>query len=173
MPRSSFERTYDLTSVLSRDKSRAYEHAHRLTPSTSADAAATDEELHKWDSPEYAYQVQGRRLGEFSAATIKAAMDIVGHVCERCGHSGDLKAHHILPLGIAKKYFSHIAPVILAHFANCQILCHDCHVAVHKEAHDLGYYHMVCQGLLYAVSGSIEVMIATDRLRTISPVIHT
>lgn len=154
---------FSSAAILEQTRARTHVHPVSRRPTTLSQIDVTDPAY--WDDPAYAHQVIGRRLGEFNSTTIAVIMDEARHACESCGKSNALHAHHILPLGIARKHFSHIAPSILAHFANCQILCAKCHVDLHRVAYDQSHYQMVASGLLYAVESSIRLVIVKHNKR--------
>lgn len=132
---------------------------------TESDQAVNPEDPHFWDDPAYGAMVHGRRLGEFSQATIQDAMTMAGHRCESCGSPKNLHAHHLLPLGIAQRLFSHIPPLFLSHFANCQILCASCHHKEHSRPRGVEEYARFADALILAVQSHAEIILATHRRR--------
>ncbi len=147
------------------EQTRARTHVVHGSASLLAEQQIDVTDPNFWDDPAYAHQVKGRRLGEFNRSTIGVAMVDARYACEKCGKAHILNAHHILPLGIARKDFSHIPPIYLAHFANCQIVCEGCHYDIHRVPFDFEYFEAMAQGLLNAVSTNLQEVFRVHRIR--------
>ena len=88
---------------------------------------------------------------EFDKSTKQFAKQKAGYKCEKCGEKGTkddwLEVYHRLPIIAVVKEFPFIAPLIVKHIANAEVLHHSCHInEVHAEmtesdwaflAHDL------------------------------------
>lgn len=69
---------------------------------------------------------------EFSHETKEKAKERAGYKCERCGKTGHLEIHHILPLWWAKEVPA-LSYAVISHLANTMVLCVSCHRKTHLE----------------------------------------
>lgn len=89
---------------------------------------------------------------EFSTATKKEKFNDVGKQCEICSTKfkkwKDAHYHHIMSLSYAFHYFPDLTDEILRSKENCQVICEECHLDIHKND-SLVMYSTIAQNLLH------------------------
>ena len=104
----------------------------------------------------------GRQGYEFDFGVKKYALERANYRCEVCGTKGTrknrLEVHHKIAIWVAKQY-PFIAPVVIKHIANAQVLCHDCHVKHHQEHTTPEDYEEIIQEVLETYAGTIIYMV--------------
>lgn len=78
---------------------------------------------------------------EFDKGVKKYAIEKAGYRCQRCGckptKENRLEVHHALPIVAVIKEFPFIAPEIVKHISNAEVLCRDCHInEVHGDMNE-------------------------------------
>lgn len=79
---------------------------------------------------------------EFSRSVKREAKERAGWKCEQCGTKGTkqnrLEVDHKVAIWFAHKY-QFLAPAVIQHIANAQVLCQECHEEKHRKESIEGY----------------------------------
>ena len=111
---------------------------------------------------------KGREGYEFNLGLKKYALERANYRCEMCGRKGTrqnpLEVHHRVAIWFAKQY-PFIAPAVITHIANAQVLCHECHTQHHQEATAETYQReleLVLQDYAAAVIHMLDTITKTE-----------
>lgn len=81
---------------------------------------------------------QSRLLYEFDPQTKREALERANYTCERCGREENrengiqLNAHHIISIWFARENPC-LALEVIKSLSNCEIVCRECHNAIHNQ----------------------------------------